>query len=463
MQTLLRRLTSATPSARRRQTDRFRTHAELLEIRTLLAANVTAQLIGGSAFLSGTDGAPKNIWIHPDSADPTLIDIDGKDGTTINGLTSAKFPAAQLTGNAYVHLSGNVTLSLTGAGQHATPLSGGVFITLDGGGKNQINVQQLALKGSFYITTGNGDDNFTMSDLSIGGVTSISSGNGDDLLLARNLAMQSLYVSTGAGAADAQIDESSFAGVLSISAGVGSSGNHRLYVFSSIAGATAIAAGHGNNSINVVGPLPSGTGTATVFGPLSIVAGNGDNEINVINLPASSLTIVTGTGANQIDIGAGFPRQGGPLELAGATATFNGPVFVETLGGHNTTNVQNAVFRSSFVVYNIGGQNTLNINDASFNGLFSATMGGTGNTINVERDATLPGSTTFNGLAVFNFAGAITPAGGGTVNLGVPGASAAKARFASVSEFIGAQVNVAVSTVFDPLAPILIFSTKTLI
>src|SRR5205814_1697481 len=93
-----------TPPARRRQ-ERFAISTEQLELRVLLAADVTASLIGGNLYLTGANAGTRDVSVTQETANPTKIDITGNGGTTINGAHTFTFDASQLKGNVFVYLN----------------------------------------------------------------------------------------------------------------------------------------------------------------------------------------------------------------------------------------------------------------------------------------------------------------------------------------------------------------------
>lgn len=147
---------------------------ERLETRAMLAGNVTAQLVGTTAFING-DAADNSVEVIVDAGN---VIARGIDGTTINGSTDDFVLVANsttLAGSLVSRLSsGNDTLAISG-------------ITIDrdvhvhgGNGNDTVTIQDSSIARSVWMTGGRGDDLMATSSVTIGGNLRISGGVGND-------------------------------------------------------------------------------------------------------------------------------------------------------------------------------------------------------------------------------------------------------------------------------------------
>ena len=480
----------AARKARRLPRTRFGTSAELLEVRLLLAADVTAQLVGGSLFITGTAPSARSISLAEFDADHFSVSADGVSGTTVSGngnpvsVRTQAFPIAQLTGGVFVNLNGATNFEIAG-GTHFNTVHGSTIITISGAGNDSVSLSgadsehKLSL-GSLLVTTSGGDDTVTLfNDVDVAGATIVNTGNGNDAAFIDGARLHRTSITMGDGANHAvfigEFVPSTFTGSLSIRVGdaTGSSNSTNAISVSGptiVTGSTTIAAGNAaRNFVSLGGSTASAVGTSE-FGTLSINTGNGANAINVTNLNARSLNLVTGSGANAIGIGtATVPPLNIPLfgtsdttvSVIGGAVHVAGSVSIVTLGGATSTVVQGATVNGAFVLYNVGltGSNTFDLNDATFGGTFVVAQGGTGNSVNIAQQ---PGEVKFHGPLIVYFFGATSAGGGGSVSLGIGGA--AKAEVRSNAVFIGASVTTSdLGASFNPALTTFLFSAHSTI
>lgn len=275
-------LTSGTNS-RRNNARRFAVRAEPLEVRVLLSA-VTAQLAGGSLFVSGLDSQAKDISIHQDATDPTAFDIDGASGTIVNGvaavggISTQQFHLAALTANVYVNLAGATNLAV--AGITGATLPGSAFFTLYGTGDNQLSVDNLAVGGSLSVTTSGGNDVLRLTGVTVGGSTSINSGSGHDHLIANGSTLHSTTVVTGAGEDVVDI-------------GTSTTGNLSIYNYGTTAVMLQTDQVHGNLSLS--GPLGEQTylvSGVTVTSVTTITTSSQKDELGLYNSQLNGLALI---------------------------------------------------------------------------------------------------------------------------------------------------------------------------
>lgn len=129
--------------------------AELLELRYLLAGNVTAQLIDGDLVIQG-DAAGNSIELVGSPDDPRVLVVSPvDDGTTLNGSAEP--------------------VAFTGIGRH-------VVISL-GAGNDSVSITAAQVKQDVQADLGAGDDLISTSGLSVGRDLSIEALDGEDRIL----------------------------------------------------------------------------------------------------------------------------------------------------------------------------------------------------------------------------------------------------------------------------------------
>ena len=231
-------------------------------------------------------------------------------------------------------------------------------------------------------------------NVTVGGATTLAAGAGNDITLnnADNFGVVSIASGNNVTLNDVNaltLGASSISGNLNITANgaIADSGNV------TVAGATTLAAGAGNNI--------SFTHADDFGGPVSIASGNNVflNDINAIDLGASTVSgaLTVTAGGNISDSGnltvansATFATAGGnSIILDESGNTFNGPVFFASTGGGNLNNVT-VVDTTAF-----------DITGVVVDGTFAVTSGGpvtqSGVVIAPNLAVTSAGSVTLNG------------------------------------------------------------------
>lgn len=174
-----------------------------LEDRSLLAGNVTAQMIGQTAFVTG-DSADNNTQILVDNGN---VVVRGLDGTTINGSTDDFVLATgtSLPGSLIASFGdGNDTFTLDGisVGRHAW-IAGG-------NGNDSLAVMGSSTIGFNLRMDGNaGDDVLSVQDSTVTGTPTLVGGIGNDMIIMSNsIAGNNLTIFAGAGNDDVVVDDS---------------------------------------------------------------------------------------------------------------------------------------------------------------------------------------------------------------------------------------------------------------
>lgn len=223
--------------ARRRSSYRC---LEALEQRTLLAGDVTATLVGQTAFVTG-DSDANNILVSV--VDGNVV-ITGQSNTTINGSSEAFVLAegsTQFSGSIIARLgSGADSFELSeasvsgrlhvngGAGDDVLTTSNsasvGGSIRLDGeSGTNQMGVSNTTVGGSVWMKTERGEDVMAIADSDIGGRFVVFGGRGDDdVVISDSTISRDVWMSLGAGNDDVVIADSTISGPLVVYGGRGS-------------------------------------------------------------------------------------------------------------------------------------------------------------------------------------------------------------------------------------------------
>src|SRR4051812_16894394 len=120
-----------------------------LEVRALLAGNVTVQLLQGSAFLVG-DALSNDIEIDQAGLSTNQLRVTGDDGTTINGRHGPL--VVNVTKDLHIDLKdGGDSVALDGV-----VVSRDVSIAMGGGAGNSVFVESSTIGRDLTITTGDG-------------------------------------------------------------------------------------------------------------------------------------------------------------------------------------------------------------------------------------------------------------------------------------------------------------------
>lgn len=246
----LRSVVSSIRTDRRRKTAYTVHRMELLEQRALLAGNVLVTLQNGNATITG-DSADNSVELVVSGS--TLI-VQGVDGTTINGATTAFTLSSTSTtfggslvamlgagddafsigsgvtlsktvkvsgeaGDDTLGVSGTVTGRLTlsaGAGSDAIAVRNATTpggISIDASGSVVVAISDSTIGSSLVISTGNGDDDIVISDTTINSNTSITTRSGnDDIVLKDSTLHGKFYLSADRGDDVAVIDSTTIDG-----------------------------------------------------------------------------------------------------------------------------------------------------------------------------------------------------------------------------------------------------------
>lgn len=292
-----------------RQTRRFKTHTtrarqtiactkfEHLEQRTLLAGNVTVQLLGQSALVTG-DAADNAVQVLAENGN---VVVRGTDGTTING-SSDDFVLVQ----GGTTLEGSLTATFS-SGENSLSVDGvtvGSSVMLTGGS----GVDRLAILGNSQVRQnvtlagGGANDVLTVQDTQVGGSLSMLGGFGHDLLVVSSSSIgHRLRVAGHAGSDDIVIEDTQVGADIAVRGGrghddivlqdssagrnirlLGNQGNDVIFVDASQAGRrAALRGGLGHDSIVVQGAttvarrllLAGGPGTDRVQADSEVSAG----------------------------------------------------------------------------------------------------------------------------------------------------------------------------------------------
>ncbi|MBS0265411.1 MAG: putative Ig domain-containing protein [Planctomycetes bacterium] len=200
--------------------------------------------------------------------------------------------------------------------------------------------------------------------------------------------------------------------------------------------------GSGSTDISI-----NGSGL-TIRGNLTVnVLGKGPDTIRATNAAiGASLFVCTNDGADQLLLSQ--------IKVGMLTNIMTG-------AGPDTVTIQKSTFNSCFNLDGgLQGGDTLNVDDSTFHQAFCANMCTSGNTINVERDTSLPGSTTFLRPASFNYLGVLQRGGGGNINVATHD-PASQVYFASAATFLAANVQTSVlGAHFNGCSPNYIWCTR---
>lgn len=176
--------------------------SEKLENRALLAGNVTAQMVGTSAFVTGDDAA-NSVEVLVESGN---VIVRGQDGTTINGSDQDFILASGSIGTDLVvsmH-GGNDTFIVNGVtvGRSAT--------LVGGSGNDELALTNGSVIGGDLVMHGQGDDDsLAVLDSDVGRDVSIYGEHGNDLLMLDDANLgRNLFMVGASGADDLVIDGS---------------------------------------------------------------------------------------------------------------------------------------------------------------------------------------------------------------------------------------------------------------
>ncbi|MCP4787893.1 MAG: hypothetical protein GY903_34235 [Fuerstiella sp.] len=268
------------------------TRLEQLEQRTLLAGNVTAQLVGQSAFLTG-DSAANSVEVVVNNGD---VILRGLNNTTINGAASDLVITAGSTamGDIIASLgSGNDRLVVDGA-----TINGHVTVNGSAGDDQLGVVGNAAINGHVTLNGGTGADTLSLQNSTITGNARIAGGDGaDTIVLSTATVGGRLWVSGGRGNDDIVIDDSTITGNAHV---VGRQGHDDIVVRNSTLSSNLLIRGNRGNDVVMI--------DSSTIGNRSRIVGNGGGDTIVIqgtSRLAGRSRILGGAGGDTLETAPG--------------------------------------------------------------------------------------------------------------------------------------------------------------
>lgn len=274
-------------AARRRSTSRS---LEALEQRTLLAGDVTATLLGQTAFLTG-DSAANSVQVTVEDGN---VVVRGLEDTTINGSTesfvlaqgSADFSGSIIArmagGNDQFELSGVSVSGLVhvygGAGDDTLMVTNsssvGRGLLLNGqSGNNSLAVSDTTAGRSVWLVGSHGNDLMTVADSTVAGsVVAIGRRGDDDVVIDNTTIGRDAWISLGAGNDDVAMSDSTVTRRFVVHGGRGSD-----VVFaedSNIGRGTRLVLGNDQDRVSI-------QGTSQFSGRTVIVGGRSSDVVEV--------------------------------------------------------------------------------------------------------------------------------------------------------------------------------------
>jgi hypothetical protein len=351
---------------------------EILEDRTVPAGNVSATLVGNTLRIVG-DAQSNSVFVYQQGGN---VVVEGSSSTTVNGLSSVSFLAANVAGLDIRMNDGNDSVTL---------------------GKTPNNtVTGLTLSRLLQYNGGNGDDTLEVANVSVARTTTIRGGDGDDSVTINNgshfSSSVSISLDTGSTSESVSIDNATFDKPTAIrGSDVDSTVNITANTGSTTFNASlTIRTQSGNDQVTLdgvdvsSGPLTIGTGDGVdqvtlddgTYKILSLNTGLGDDWVNIGTTTAVSVTlgaaIVLGDGTNHLNIGNGMTSTDfGLLSILGGSgvdiialdkiSVLLGPTNIRTLAGNDILTIQNSSFSSSNVTADMGaGDDTVLLNSNTF-------------------------------------------------------------------------------------------------
>ena len=165
---------------------------EQLERRAMLAGDVTATLLGQTAFLTG-DSAANDIQVTIQDGN---VVVAGLNNTTINGSSEAFVLAQNSTS-----FSGSIVARLVGGDDQfeISEVTVNGRLKVDGGtGNDTLLVSNaVTVDGNLTLKGGPGNNTLAVSDANIGGLASLVGGNGNDLITVADSAVGGSIIGLG--------------------------------------------------------------------------------------------------------------------------------------------------------------------------------------------------------------------------------------------------------------------------
>ncbi|HIE97479.1 MAG: peptidylprolyl isomerase [Fuerstiella sp.] len=243
--------------------------SERLEQRALLAGNVTAQLVGQSAFLTG-DSADNSVEVLVDNGN---VILRGLNNTTINGATAD-----------LVFTAGSTTM--------------GDIIASLGNGNDRLVVDGVTINGNVTLNGSAGADTLSLQNSTITRTARIAGGDGADTIVLSGAAVGNrLVVSGGSGNDDIVIDDSTVAGNTHI---VGRRGDDDIVVRDSTLSRNLLIRGNRGNDVVMI--------DSSTIGNRSRIVGNGGADTIVVqgtSRLAGRSRILGGGGSDTLETTAG--------------------------------------------------------------------------------------------------------------------------------------------------------------
>ena len=265
--------------------------SETLEQRTLLAGNLTAQLVGQTTFLSG-DSADNSVEILVDNGNVVLR---GLDNTTINGATT------ELVITAGSPAMGHLITSL-GNGNDSLVINGVTIngnVTVDGGaGDDQIGIVNTTVNGRTTLNANAGADTLSLQTSTVTGAVRMNGGDGADTIVLSTATLGSrLRVSGGRGNDDIVVDDSTIAGNVHIA---GQQGDDDIVIRDSMLSGNMLIRGNQGNDVVMI--------DSSAIGNRSRIVGNRGAD-NIVIQGTSRLAgrsrILGGGGPDTLETAAG--------------------------------------------------------------------------------------------------------------------------------------------------------------
>jgi cyclophilin family peptidyl-prolyl cis-trans isomerase/carbon monoxide dehydrogenase subunit G len=322
-------------------------HCDRLEQRTLLAGNLTAQLVGQTAFLVG-DNADNSVELLVDNGN---VVIRGLDNTTINGA------AADFVITAGASSMGSLTAFLGNGNDRfvidAVAVNGNVAIS-GGAGADEIGViGNASLNGHATLSGNAGTDRFSLQDSTFAGTVRINGGdNADTIALSTATLGSRLLVSGGKGNDDIVVDNSTIAGNTHI---VGQRGHDDIVIRDSTLSRNLLIRGNSGNDVVMI--------DSSTIGNRSRIVGSRGADTVVIQ-GTSRLTgrsrIRGGSGGDTFETGTGVVL--GKTRNRSFAGTVADPALVASRITDATTG---ALGRADQAVALFGSQLTLSVDSAT--------------------------------------------------------------------------------------------------
>ena len=340
---------------------------DALEERRLLSGNVIATLAPATGILTITgDTGNNSITISSPSGTTNDLRVAGNtsglpvagvvvkppvvptlpESTNVNGVAYTDFALSSVKSIVVTMQNGNDTVNL-GTASTGFAVPGNVSMAF-GAGNDAVNSMALTANALTISATGAGNDTLNLTRTTAGGAT-IATGGGTDGVTLNGGAIGTASITTLAtGTLPDAITVENFTavapsktgiGLLSIAAG---NGNNTINVLNSPLAVLTVSAGNGSNSIIASAPLINnyasiiaGNGNNTISlaspaitGAATITSGNGADNIKLDGSKFASASIRAGTGANTID--ASNDSATGPAGLS-VTAGTGGTPAIQTV------------------------------------------------------------------------------------------------------------------------------------